>query len=871
MMNLPIAARFERIAERHADRTAVRTLGKTFTYREFNAEANRISRMIERAVGEVAPGRIALYFEQGHQAILSLMAVLKTGHAFVPLDAADGSDRMRGIIDDCQPLAMLTCRRHLAAARLLNAGNLPLICVDDLPGDLPDANACREINADADAYVFYTSGSTGRPKGVRQTQANLQHFADVYSRTLGITHEDRLTLFYSPAFSASNMDVFGALLNGAALFPWDIRTLGTAALADWLDENDITILHAVPTVYRHLVRQLPQARILKTIRGVDLGGEAVYATDVDLHRAHFREDCLLVNHLAATEASVIAQYRIPVSAVIAGEMLPVGPPADGMEIEILDDAGLPVRDGGAGEIMLRSRHISPGYLRQPELNANAFGDDASRPGWRTYRTGDVGYFSASGDLHFLGRKDHRVKVRGHTVDVAEIEAAIRILADVRDVAVVLKEDAGDVESGRLVAFLTTSKSPALVADDLLLALRQRLPAYMVPAAIVVLDKLPVTSSGKLDRMRLAEMEVKDAREGRAHEAPVGITEQRVAEVFQSLLKLERAGRDDDFFLSGGDSLRAMSLHVELEDRFKKSIPLGTLFANPTVKGIAALIDSLQGAADGMPPVLVPLRETGKNVPLFLTHGARGQAFVSPHFLSILGDEQPVYALQATGLNPEDMMSIQRMAAEYIKAIRQVQPKGPYFIGALCIGSLLGIEMARQLREAGETVGPLVLIDPPPNPPADRSIYKRTKELIIAHYNRFKNRNRLDERFIRQVAKRSSQGRIRLDVNDGEAMMASQRATLDFKIALLNYRLPVYDGPTLILGTTSRLGKAGADAASVLMKRLTGKSEIFNVGPKHGEIHDVGNELFAKQMRKVMMIVADYFSSQTPSEGAKDHS
>jgi amino acid adenylation domain-containing protein len=840
---------------------ALQTSERSLTYREFNAEANKISRAIGRTLGDVLPGRIALLFEQGECAILSIMAVLKTGHAFVPLDAADGSERMRNIIEDCRPLAILTDHRHLAAVRLLNAGNLPLICVDDLPGDFPEGNRSQEISADAEAYVFYTSGSTGNPKGVRQTQRNLQHFADVYSRTLDITHEDRLTLLYSLAFSASNMDVFGALLNGAALFSYDIRKQGTAALGDWLDESDITILHAVPTVYRHLALQLPTGRVLKSIRGVDLGGEAVFATDLELHRAHFREDCMLINHLAATEASVIAQSNIRVSGVSAGEMLPVGQPADGMEIDILDGAGHPVDLGEAGEIVLRSRYISPGYWRQPELNAKAFGEDPARPGWRIYRSGDVGYFSENGELHFLGRKDDRVKVRGHTVDTAEVEAAIRVAADVRDVAVVLQEEPGTVDSGRLVAFLAGDASLGGKLDELRLALRGQLPAYMIPASMVVLEKLPTTTSGKTDRKRLAVMEVKDEREGGSHEAPLGATEERVAEVFRSVLKLERAGRDEDFFRSGGDSLKALMLHADLEVRFGKNIPLGGLFADPTVKGIAVLIDATRNSARKISPVLVPLRETGANVPLFLTHGARGQAFVSPHFLSILGDEQPVYALQATGLDPADMKSIKRMAEEYVKAIREVQPHGPYFIGALCIGSLLGIEMARQLREAGEKLGPLLLIDPPPNPPADRSASKRTRELLLAHYKKFMSRFGVDGRFVRQCAKRASQGRIRIDVHDENAMMASQRATLDFRIALLNYRLPIYDGPTLILGSSSRLGNAGAGNESILMKRLTGKCGIFNVGAKHGEIHDVENELFARQMREVIMIVTDYFSRE----------
>jgi len=866
-MSFSIAARFEIAAELYADRIGLHAGPRELTFREINARANQIAHAIGIRSSGAPAGRIALLFEQGVEGILSIFGALKAGHAFVPLDAADGSERMRNIIQDSQPIAILTDRRHLAAAEDLGGGKARVICVEDLDAELPAENPAIETPADADAYVFYTSGSTGNPKGVRQTQRNLLHFVDVYSTTLEISHEDRLTLFYSLAFSASNMDVFSALLNGAALYPYDIRMQGTAALGDWLEENAITILHAVPTVFRHLAKQLPAGKILSSIRGIDLGGEAVHPSDVDLHRAHFRPDCLFINHLAATEASVIAQYKIDVSAKQTGDILSAGPPAEGMEIRILDVEGSQVAAGETGEIVLCSPYISPGYWQRPDLDEKSFGEDAARPGWRIYRSGDLGYFSPEGNLHFLGRKDHRVKVRGHTVDTSEIEAAIRTLADVRDVAVVLREDKSAADSGQLAAFLAGDADLNQRLDDLRLALRGLLPSYMIPAEIIVMEKLPSTASGKMDRKALASLEIRENREGKIHHPPEGETEEVVAAVFSKLLKLERVGRDHDFFLSGGDSLKATLLHAHLEGRFKKRLPLEKLFLSPTVQGIAALIKGTVDTGRGVPPVIVPLRETGAKVPFFLTHGARGQAFVSPHFLSILGEDQPVYAFQATGLDLARIPNntIPEMAREYVAAIREIQPQGPYFIGALCIGSLLAIEMAHQLRQAGEAVGPLVLIDPPPNPHGDRSTYERLKELTVARYHKYRSRFGTDKEFIRQVRKRAGQGRVRIDVNDQEALKAVHRVTLDFKLAILNYRLPLYDGPVLILGSSGRLGKAGSNEASILLKKLKGEVQIFNVGAKHGEIHDVGNALFAEQMQKVMHLAADYFQKQTASE------
>ncbi len=850
-----IPARFEEIAARFPDRPAVSTAQGSLSYDDLNRRANRLAHAIIHLT-TAAPGQVVLLFEQGVEAIIATMATLKSGHAFVPLDASDGSDRMRGVIRDCEPVAIVTDSDHLSLAAELAPPGVRIIHMDEPGPDLSDENPVATIPPTARAYIFYTSGSTGKPKGVCQTHRNLLHFVSVYSESLGIRHDDRLTLLYSPAFSASNMDVFGALLNGAALYPYPIKKLGTASLAKWLCDHSITILHAVPTVFRHLVKGAAPEQKFDGIRGIDLGGESMHPGDMELHRKHFRPDCVFLNHLAATEASVIAQHPIDVHASYPGDMLPVGMPAEGMEIRILKPDGSEAATGEDGDIVLHSPYISPGYWKRPDLDAKAFGQDPDRPGWRTYRSGDLGHFGEDGNLYFLGRRDHRVKVRGHTVDTSEIEAAIHGNADIRDVAVVVRKLPDSDEEEQLTAFLAGIPQGGTRPGQLRATLRKQLPPYMIPAEFIVLDSLPATSSGKIDRLALSQIVLREERGDAPFEPPANEIETVVAAFFGNILKLDGIGRSDDFFSLGGDSLKATLLHAHLENHFKTRVPLEKLFPDSTVSGISGLIGELRDSGAGntdAKSVLVPLRETGSKPKLFLLHGAQGQAFVSPHFLKIIGEDQPLYAFQANGLDRDrgEHRTIGNMAGRYIEAMRSVQEKGPYLIGALCVGYVLALEMALQLEKAGEKVAPLILIDPPIRSIMEFRLRKRIYKIIR---NRWRNAIMpftTGRKFNTWMRERAGEGRIQIDASNPDSLKAALKVTLDFEMALHRYKPADYHGPVHVLGTEKRWGEKCDTSKSVIRRRLTGPVTISVVGETHVEVHDVSNGLFAEQLRKTL--------------------
>ncbi|HUF61649.1 MAG TPA: amino acid adenylation domain-containing protein [Verrucomicrobiales bacterium] len=853
-----IAERFESIVARFPQKVAIHTLEGDITYAELNARANRWAHTLLQRT-ERTPQRIALLFDQGAPALAAAFGTLKAGHAFVPLDASDPAARLQAIVRDCHPAAIVAESKHAKLAASLSQGPTDLL-LDSEPG-VPSSTANPGLPTPEEtlAYLFYTSGSTGQPKGVCQTHRNLLHYIRAYSACLGIKPDDRLSLLYSLSFSASNMDVFGALLQGAALCPYDIRRRGTASLGDWLNQQSITILHAVPTVFRHLLQNLTTRNVFPSIRAVDLGGEAVYPTDIDLFRACFRKECLLVNHLAATEISVIAQYRIDLDASYQTDILPVGYPPSHTIIRILRPDGSEAVSPEQGEMVVHSPFLSPGYWERPDLTQKAFADYPSRPGWRAYRSGDLGYVDGEGRLIFLGRKDHRVKIRGHSVDIAEVEAALRETSWIRDLAVVAVDDTGTNHSLVLVAYFESEPAGQKAISSLRQELQRRLPPYMMPSDLVWVERLPVTSSGKIDRRALAAL----PRPSAAGDAPPldamqteGL-EHSVQTLFRSLLRRSSVEPSDDFFSLGGDSLKATQLHQQLERLSGIAIPLEELLRNSTISGITAFVRRMQtlpsAAVPAVHPCLVALRRSGSKPPLFLTHGAKGQAFVSPHFLEILGSDQPVYAYQATGLERCRMPrnSIVDMAAEYLRALRAVQPEGPYFLGSICVGGVVTLEMAQQAVSAGDAVGPLLLIDPPKIPPGERPRWKRWKRLLRTRWKQLRLRPSADAKLRRDLQKKNAQGRIVFDAGNPDAVARAALAARDFRIALLHYRLKPYPGPVLILASSGRRSDDAEIQRTRQHYQLTGPVEFFRVEGKHEELHDVHNEQFERQLRNCM--------------------
>lgn len=831
-----VGHRLAQVARERAGRTALVEHDRRLSFGELDAAASAIAVSLA-ALGAERGSRVALLFTSRIPAIESIFGAARAGCVYVPLDAGDPEERLRVILGDCEPAVIVTEASHAARAHAIAPRGCTVIEAARAIGDAPAATP-PAVDADDTLYLYYTSGSTGTPKGAMQTHRNLLFFADAYARALAITAQDRHSLVYSLSFNAANMDIYGGLLAGATLVVRDLRRDGIEGMAGWLDRERITILHAVPTVFRTLCAHVPHARTFPHLRVVDLGGEAVFAADVDLFRAHTLESCVLVNQLASTEVGLIAQYRIGHGdRVPASPIVPAGRSPAGVTVEIVRTDGSPAPPGETGEIVVSSRHVCAGYWRRPDLDRGVFSPAPGTPGARRYRSGDLGSIDADGNLAFIGRSGSRVKVRGHSVDLAEIDAALLACPGVvRGVAVADPREASD--TARVVACVSVEAGSPRDRHVLRRALAQRLPAYMLPASIVFADEFPVTASGKIDRRALAEALPAAAPE-RIVEAPCDDLERAVAGTFEKLLHVARVGRSDDFYALGGDSLLAAELQLALRERF--GVHVQTMHEDVTVAGIAGALRGArepQRAAQPL-PVLVPLWREGRQVPLFLVHGRHGQAFVSPHFMRLLGDDQPVYAFQARGLDgfAPPHASVEAMADEYVAALRAVRPHGPYFIGALCAGAYVAAAMARRLDDAGEAVLPLLLLDPP-------------DELRVSGYAELG-----EERFAAKMAARRAMGSNPGLGNGHAGGGACERSVWEvaraFDAALGAHQPLPWAGPAYMLSSRQRIGST---QSGMLRRAFAGKVRRFDVGGTHRDALDPRNPVFASYLARCLGLI-----------------
>jgi amino acid adenylation domain-containing protein len=588
-----IPQRFEQQVSRYPDRPAVNTRNRQLSYAELNKVANRVAQALLAQRGAGAES-IALLLEHDAAMIAAILGVLKAGKVYVPLDPSFPYARNAYILEDSQAGLILTNDENHSLAESLNENGHYPVNIDEIGATLSDEDVDLPISADNLANIIYTSGSTGRPKGVVQNHRNLLHVAMRYTNGLQISAEDRLTLLqsYSVAGSVSNM--LGALLNGASLFPFDVKAEGLIELADLLVEEEITVYHSVPTVFRQFVNTLTGREEFPELRLVRLGGEPVHPEDVRLHKKYFPSDSIFVNSYGASEAASVLRYRVEKDTEISDATVPVGYPLGDVEILLLDDEGAAVGLDQVGEIAIKSRYISPGYWRRPKLTRAAFMTDPQLEGERIFRTGDLGYVQPDGCLVVTGRNDFRVKMRGFRIEVAEIELALRGLTKVKEAAVVAHEDQRGEQ--QLVAYVVPEPEQVPTTSELRGLLKMKLPDYMVPSTFVMLDALPLTPNGKLDRLALPAPSLARPELDTNFVAPRNALEEQLVEIFEEVLGLERVGIHDDFFELGGHSLLATRVVSRVRGALRAELPLRYLFETPTVAGLAERVEAVQQSA-----------------------------------------------------------------------------------------------------------------------------------------------------------------------------------------------------------------------------------------------------------------------------------
>jgi amino acid adenylation domain-containing protein len=696
-----IPSRFEAQVLRFPDRIAVKTHDTVLTYRTLNDSANRIARAILARVG-CGQRTVAYLLADDAKSITTILGILKSGNIYVPLDPEHPRSRKERLLEDAQAVLMVTDSQNLKVAEELSVG-IELLNIDTIPDSVSTENLGLLLAPDSFAYVIYTSGSTGEPKGVLQNHRNLLLTAMNVTNSLRLSPADRVSLFSARTSAQAMTIIFSTLLNGAAICPFRTHEVALDDLSFWLIQEEITIYHSISSIFKNFVRTLKENEQFPQLRVIKLGGEPVSRREFELYKKHFSPSCIFMNSLASTEAGVFRQYMADHQTEFIGKVVPVGYPVSELEVLLLDEAGKSVGPGQIGEIAVRSRYLALGYWRRPDLTQAAFLPDPGGNEMRTYRTGDLGRLSGDGCLQHLGRKDFQVKIRGNRIEVAEIEMALLEIARVAQAVVVAAKDRRGETN--LVAYLVPSAKPEPTTTSLRNALRKTLPDYMVPTAFVMLNALPMTPHGKVDRQALPKV-----RLDRSYLPPRNPVEAHLAQIWEFILGVSRVGIQDDFFELGGNSMLAVRVMYHIESVFAKRLPISTFFSAATVKDLAELIPQPDSEKSLSP--LIEVQGRGSRRPFFFLHGHyNGGGFYCLQLARHLGDEQPFYALQPLGRQGDSLpATIEIMAKSYVEILRTVQPEGPYMLGGYCNGGLIAFEMARQLQACGETVELLAIVD-----------------------------------------------------------------------------------------------------------------------------------------------------------------
>ncbi|MFD4657651.1 amino acid adenylation domain-containing protein [Kitasatospora sp. NPDC058444] len=710
---------FEAAAATNPTSVAVSYRDEQLDYTELSARADRLARLL--AAEGIGPGTIvALALPRSLELVVALLAVAKSGAAYLPLDPDYPADRLAYMLADAAPAALLTDR---ATAPRMPAHEVRQLLVDGpesaaFPATpLKQHERTRPLRAEDTAYVIYTSGSTGRPKGVPVTHHNVVRLFGSTDHWFGFGAEDVWTLFHSYAFDFSVWELWGALLHGGRLVVVPhLVSRDPAAFLELLARERVTVLNQTPSAFYQLSaadRDHPGSEL--ALRYVVFGGEALELARLDdWYDRHAEDAPTLVNMYGITETTVHVSYiALDRASAAAGSSSTIGVNIPDLRVYVLDRHLQPVPPGVTGEMYVAGAGLARGYLGRPELTATRFVADPyaelfGERGTRMYRSGDLARRRADGVLEYFGRADQQVKLRGFRIELGEIEAVLAAHPAVADAAVVVREDVpGDK---RLVGYAVAAGT---TPDELRAHAAAGLPGHMVPSAVVLLDRLPLTANGKLDRRALPAPEAPAAGAGRPPRTP---REQQLCELFAEVLGVASVGVEDDFFALGGHSLLVVRLAGRIREVLGLEVGIGALFQASTVAALDAALAAGAPAADAL-DVLLPLRPVtpGRQRPLFAVHPAGGLSWCYTGLIRNLPGDVPIYGLQAQGVGAATAelplpATLEELAAHYADRLREVQPEGPYRLLGWSTGGIIAHAVAVRLQELGQDVELLAILD-----------------------------------------------------------------------------------------------------------------------------------------------------------------
>jgi len=696
----------EEQVELNPDAVAVVCEEEQLTYRELNEQANQLARHLQ-SLGVGSEVLVGIYVERSIEMIIGLLGILKAGAAYVPLDPDYPSERLTYILDNSQAAVLVTTAQ--LAPRL---PSLPqqLICLDDereLLSTYNRGNLQTSVQPDNLAYVIYTSGSTGKPKGVEICHQSLVNFLCSMAVKPGLTDTDVILAVTTICFDIAALEIYLPLIVGAktVVASRDVAADGKQLSLE-LERSGATVMQATPATWQMLLAVGWQGnQQLKII----CGGEAL---SVQLATQLREKGSCVWNLYGPTETTVWSTvYPVSTSEQIESSedsSVSIGRAIANTQVYILDRNLQPVPIGVPGEIHIGGAGLARGYLNRPELTQAKFirNPFSKEPDSRLYKTGDKARYLPDGNIEFIGRIDNQVKIRGFRIELGEIEATLAQHPEVQEAVVIVREDSPGEKL--LVAYLITQEEVELT--QLRSFLKTKLPDYMVPSAFVVLDTIPLTPNGKVDRRALPTPNADHFSQDSDLIPPRTPIELQLSQIWSEVLNIPTLGVRNNFFDLGGHSLLAVRLMARIEQQLGIHLPLTTLFTEPTIESQAHLLNSKGNVRSYSP--LVPIQTLGELPPLFCVHPIGGNVLCYTELARYLGKNQPFYGLQSQGLSGdyEPLTKIEEMATSYIKALQEIQPNGPYYLGGWSMGGVVAWDMAQQLQASGEEVALVALID-----------------------------------------------------------------------------------------------------------------------------------------------------------------
>ncbi|MGC8864334.1 MAG: amino acid adenylation domain-containing protein [Bacteroidales bacterium] len=682
----------EKTAATYPLKPAIETAERTLSYAALMHEVNRLAaRMMEAGVSQ--GHRVAVMLRREWRLPVALLAIMRCGAAYIPLDPVYPRERIRHILGDAQPEFAFTEPEF--ASWFEDSGTTPLHFGE---AELPLPGAWPSFNLRNPAYIIYTSGSTGKPKGVVIPMEALVNFLWAVKGLPGFSPDDRLLAVTTVSFDISGLELYLPLISGGTMvLATHEEAMDVHLLMKKLQEARITYMQATPVTWRMLsFAGWEGSTELKVL----CGGEALQQDLGNYLVTRCRE---VWNMFGPTETTIWSSAHRVVFHPVPDRYEPIGRPLANNFFYVLDKFGQMVPEGVPGELFIGGKGVALGYYNNPELTRARFRPDpfTGAAGGTMYQTGDLVRLLPNGVFEYFGRLDNQVKIRGFRIELGEIEAVLADYPGIVQSVVVVREDIPN--SPRLVAYY--KREPDFLPDAAQIRnyLSDKLPDYMIPQAFVEVQEFPLTPNGKIDRKALPEPTGLSVQAQEVLESPRTATEQLLVDIWREILKIDAVGRNSDFFELGGHSLLAVSMMGKIEHHTGKRIPLAVLFTHSKLEELAAYVDHAGSADDWRS--LVRIKPFGTKVPLFLIHGAGLNVMLYNSMVNNLSFDQPVYGLQAKGLSGEEVPlgTMEEIAAHYISEIKTVAPKGPYAFAGFSLGGIIAFEMARQLIQQGEEV------------------------------------------------------------------------------------------------------------------------------------------------------------------------